>query len=111
MDFITIILLALILLALIAIFLKLRVLFPGFGTSKMLTSYGILDGKSQTKQHNLELILALFAKYPQLTNTIIRRELDFDDRVIVNYMDELEKQGKARQVGKTGARAYYELTR
>jgi predicted transcriptional regulator len=50
----------------------------------------------------------LFQKYPTLTNAIIRQELGFDDRVIVNYMDELERLGKVRQVGKTGKNAYYE---
>ena len=70
---------------------------------------GLIEEQAQKKQRNLELILALFAKHEVLTNAIIRQELGFDDRVIVNYMDALELMGKVRQVGKTGVDAHYEL--
>lgn len=70
-----------------------------------------LTNQSKEKQRNLELILALFAKHETLTNAMVRQELGFDDRVVVNYMDELEKLGRVKQVGKTGVDAHYELVR
>ena len=69
----------------------------------------MLAEKMENRRRNLELILGLFEKHSILTNAMIREGLGFDDRVIVNYMDELEKQGKVRQVGKTGMNAHYEL--
>jgi len=70
---------------------------------------GIVKEQIGVKQHNLELILALFAKHDTLTNAIVRQELGFDDRVVVNYMDELEKMGKVKQIGEIGKYVYYEL--
>ncbi len=107
-EYIFIIILAAILVVLVAILFTLwimkakMVVAPTGGSPH-------LDVRRHTKQHNLELILALFAKYPTLTNMIIREELGFDDRVIVNYMDELEAMGKVRQIGDTGKYVHYEL--
>lgn len=67
------------------------------------------EEQTETKNRKLELILGLFGKHETLTNAIIRQELGFDDRVIVNYMDELEKTGKVAQVGKVGKFAHYKL--
>ncbi len=58
-------------------------------------------------QKNLEKIMALFAQHPTLTNMLIRQKLGFDDRTVVRYMDELERQGRVEQEGKTGTDVVY----
>lgn len=82
-----------------------------FTASLKFVTQAKLTNQSKEKQRNLEMILGLFEKHETLTNAIIRQELGFDDRVVVNYMDELEKLGKVRQIGKTGVDTHYELVR
>ena len=64
---------------------------------------------SLKKRRNLERILALFNNYSTLDNATIRRLLDFDDRTVVRYMDELERMDKVTQVGETGRKTFYKL--
>jgi predicted HTH transcriptional regulator len=42
-------------------------------------------------------------------NREIREHLGVTDRTVVNYMDELEREGKVRQVGKTGKGVVYRI--
>lgn len=110
MDYIIFILLAAILVILLFILLKFMAMSAKSAAAPP-ARYGLIEEQERTKKRNLELILALFDRYEVLTNAIIRQALGLDDRVIVNYMDELEKLGKVRQVGKTGVNAHYKLMR
>jgi len=98
-----------VLLFILAVFLKSITTMLKKITIKPIWYNRMIAEKMEEKKRNLERILTLFADQPKLTNAMIRQALGFDDRVIVNYMDELEKIGKVRQVGKTGVNAHYEI--
>lgn len=61
------------------------------------------------KQANLNKILGMFKEDDELTNQEIRRALKVSSKTAVNYLDELEKLGKVKQVGKTGRSVVYRL--
>ncbi len=62
------------------------------------------------KNANKEKIIAFIAKRVEASNMEIRQALGFDDRSVVRYMTELEKQGRVTQVGETGRAVRYRLT-
>lgn len=61
------------------------------------------------KNANKEKILSLLREKGQLSNTDIRAALGVSERSAVRYLDELEKEGKAEQVGLTGRSVIYRL--
>lgn len=61
------------------------------------------------KQANLNRILEMFKERSELTNQKIRQALKVSSKTAVNYLDELEKLGKVKQVGKTGRAVIYKL--
>ncbi|MDP2637603.1 MAG: HTH domain-containing protein [Candidatus Levybacteria bacterium] len=65
--------------------------------------------QSVRKNANLQKILELFASNKELTNESIRENLKVSNRSVVRYMDELEKQGKVKQIGNTGRSVTYKL--
>ncbi len=48
-------------------------------------------------------------KEAKITNNDVEKLLGVSDATATRYLDELEKQGKVRQVGKTGRSVYYQL--
>jgi len=60
------------------------------------------------KRENLEKIRSLFVERARLANNDIEFLLGVSDATATRYLDELEKQGVIRQVGKTGKYVYYE---
>ena len=61
----------------------------------------------QRKQKKLEKILDLFAKQEKITNDEVEKLLHVSDATATRYLSELEKQGKVKQVGKTGHAVSY----
>jgi len=66
------------------------------------------------KQANLDKIMNLLATstssgQAELSNAEIRQALKVSSRTAVRYLDELEKQGKVEQIGKTGQTVTYRL--
>jgi len=66
------------------------------------------------KQANLDKIMSLLATstssgQAELSNAEIRQALKVSSRTAVRYLDELEKQGKVEQIGKTGQTVTYRL--
>ena len=61
------------------------------------------------KQANLDKIMSLLASRAELSNAEIRQALKVSSRTAVRYLDELEKQGKVEQIGKTGQTVIYRL--
>lgn len=59
------------------------------------------------KQENLAKIKALLEKSSQITNDQVQEILKISDATAERYLDELEKDGLIRQVGKTGVSTYY----
>lgn len=65
--------------------------------------------QSVSKQKNKQKILNLFGKEKELSNEQIRDSIQVSDRSVVRYMDELEKEEKVKQTGKTGRSVVYVL--
>ena len=60
------------------------------------------------KEENKRKILDLMAKSDEpITNEHVQQMLGFSDASVTRYFDELESEGKVRQVGKTGHAVYY----
>lgn len=64
--------------------------------------------KSEKEKRKKE-ILEILKEKKKVSNKELRKKLGVSKRSVVRYMDELEKQGKVAQVGKTGRNAYYSL--
>ena len=66
----------------------------------------IFNTQSENKENNKRKILeSLSGKF---TNTDVEKLLSVSDATATRYLDELEKEGKVKQVGKTGKHVYYE---
>jgi len=65
--------------------------------------------KSKEKMENKQKILEFLAKNGKAANSELRELLGVSERTIVDYMDELEKDGQARQVNETGRATHYIL--
>lgn len=59
------------------------------------------------KKKKLEKIMALFLKKPQITNDDVEKLLHVSDATATRYLSTLEKEGKIKQVGKTGTGVSY----
>jgi biotin operon repressor len=66
-------------------------------------------GQSREKMENKQKILDFLQKNGKATNSELRELLGVSERTIVDYMDELEKSGQARQVNETGRATHYIL--
>ncbi len=83
-----------------------------YGTTTAEEFVGICNvalDRTVRKRANTDTIISLFAKKPELSNSEIRRALKVSSRTAVRYMDALEKEGKVKQVGKTGHTVTYRL--
>lgn len=61
------------------------------------------------KNANKEKIVGLLGERKELSNADIREGLGISERSVVRYMNELEREGKAEQVGNTGRGVTYRL--
>ena len=62
----------------------------------------------QTRKHKkLEKILAEIEKHGKITNDQVEKLLHVSDATATRYLSELEKEGKIKQVGKTGKAVTY----
>jgi len=64
--------------------------------------------QQEEKGRGLEKISDLLGEKSQITNNDVQKLLGVSDATATRYLDELEKEGKLRQVGKTGKHVYYE---
>ena len=79
---------------------------------------GLISRQSENKERNKKAIFELLtnpstslgASQPQITNNDVEAMLGISDATATRYFDELEKEGKVRQVGKTGRHVHYERT-
>lgn len=68
----------------------------------------LIEAQAEEKAKNKESILGILETQSSLTNNHIEQLLGISDATATRYLDELEKEGKVRQVGKTGRHVYYE---
>jgi hypothetical protein len=62
----------------------------------------------EKKREKIDKILDLFAKQTNLTNDEVEKLLHVSDATATRYLETLEKEGKIKQVGKTGKGVKYE---
>lgn len=59
------------------------------------------------KRKKLEKIMAMFLKQSTITNDQVEKFLHISDATATRYLEQLEKEGKIRQTGRTGAGVSY----
>ena len=75
-----------------------------------LSKIGLFTTKqSEEKETNKTKILSLLSDKGELSNEDIRKTINVSSRTVVNYMDELEKEGKVSQAGITGRFTVYRI--
>jgi len=72
-------------------------------------SGGLLAGQAKEKAENKEKILEFLRENEKIANNDIEKLLGVSDATATRYMNELEKERKVRQIGKTGNAVYYVL--
>ncbi len=87
--------------------IAVRAVFKFKGRKKKL---GLIARQKQEKERDKEAILGLLETQGSLTNNHIEQMLGIPDSTATRYLEELEKEGKVRQVGKTGHAVYYTST-
>ncbi len=70
---------------------------------------GLLAGQAKKKAENKTRILEFMRENEKMTNNDIEKLLGVSDATATRYMNELEKEQKVRQIGKTGNAVYYVL--
>lgn len=72
----------------------------------------LIEKQAEEKKNNKEAILGLMETGNQpLTNNHVEQMLGIPESTVTRYFDELEKEGKVRQVGVTGRDVFYELNK
>ncbi|MEX0877266.1 MAG: SelB C-terminal domain-containing protein [Candidatus Spechtbacterales bacterium] len=66
-------------------------------------------GQSRKKEERKNKILELLSERGEMTNSDIREATGISRRSIVNYINELEKEGKVEQVGDAGRSVKYRV--
>lgn len=68
----------------------------------------LIEKQAREKEENKHRILGVLETQTPLTNNHIEQLLGISDATATRYLEELEKEGKVRQVGTTGRHVYYE---
>ena len=72
---------------------------------------GFVAGQTRKKAENKERVLRLFREKQKVVNNDVEELLGISDATAERYLDELEKEGKIEQHGKTGQSVFYTLKR
>jgi len=70
---------------------------------------GLIAEQGERKAENKGKILEFLRENGKVVNNDIEKLLGVSDATVTRYMSELEKEGKVRQIGKTGVAVYYVL--
>lgn len=72
------------------------------------TKGNLIEQQAEEKRQNKEAILGILETQSPLTNNHVEQLLGVSDATAERYLQELEKEGRVRQVGKTGQGVRYE---
>ncbi len=64
----------------------------------------------EKKRENLEKVRQIFSGQGRVANDDVEKLLGVSDATATRYLDDLEKEGLIRQIGRTGKHVYYEKT-
>jgi len=73
-------------------------------------SESLIEKQAREKIANKEAVLDLLETQGKLTNNHIEMMLGISDATAERYLQELEKEGKVKQIGNTGSGVYYTST-
>jgi len=76
---------------------------------QFLKLYSFIAERLWRKRMHKKKMIAMLIEKGSLANVDFRKEINVSDSSIVNYADELEKEGKIEQMGKTGRSVKYRL--
>ncbi len=79
-----------------------------FGASSVQEKESLVEKQAREKEENKRKILEFFGSKEKAANNDIEALLGVSDATATRYLDELEKEGRIRQVGQTGRYVYYE---
>lgn len=65
--------------------------------------------QQREKEEGKKKIVKLLQEKNKITNNDIEKLLGISDATATRYLDELEKEGKIKQIGKQGKSVYYEI--
>jgi len=68
----------------------------------------LVEKQAREKEENKRKILEFFESKLKVVNDDIEALLGVSDATTTRYLEELEREGLVRQVGKTGKHVYYE---
>ncbi len=80
----------------------------GFVVWKKTRKTGLIETQAREKEENKRKISEFMNGQDRVSNDDIQNLLGVSDATATRYLDELEKEGIIRQVGKTGRHVYYE---
>ena len=66
------------------------------------------EKRQSKKREKTDEILTLFSEKKEITNDEVEKLLHVSDATVTRYLETLEKEGKIKQVGKTGKGVVYE---
>ena len=69
---------------------------------------GLIEKQEKIKKENRNKILAYLIPRSKITNSEIEKLLQVSDATVTRYLDELEKEGRIRQIGRAGRSTHYE---
>ncbi len=70
---------------------------------------GLIGKQAKKKTENKDKVLVFLRENKRVVNNDIEKLLGVSDATATRYMNELEKEQKVRQIGKTGNAVYYVL--
>lgn len=79
------------------------------GKDKIVGICAAAVGRDAKKRENLEKIVELLTSRGTASNADIRKALGVSAASVTRYLDELEKEGKVRQIGDAGHAVVYRL--
>lgn len=80
----------------------------GYFVASKKQTVGFMSRQQETKEKNKQAIYDLLETNSPLTNNDVQKMLGISDATATRYFDELEQEGKVKQVGKTGRHVHYE---
>lgn len=69
----------------------------------------LIFGQVKRKRENKEKILKFLRENEKITNNDVEKMAGVSDSTAERYLNELEKEGKIRQIGATGQGVFYRL--
>lgn len=72
-------------------------------------NYDNIPEQTRVKEEHKEKILEYLKNNDKIVNNDVEKLFGVSDATAERYLDELEKEGKINQIGKTGHYVYYQL--